>query len=302
MIDADTPLQCRAQGWQHGEECDREIYSVDNIIQDLNTAPAANSRAVSKVAHWSMTHCNLESGLERWLTKNHQVFIDISRDFTSISSGLALTKQNFKQLSPLLLQLKSEFVPDVSKAKKSEEKDQSNLNKLLSINLTEIVKKTSLNQGRVSRVRASQLFSLASKSPVKRRAKKSSILRIAEMKMMNFEHNNNLTILEEELADDDFGEAEDLLKTLAQNLCKKKYEEALANLTDLHDFISEDNKFIFTVKNFRKFEFLEKSFLQSMADRIFGVNFDKALDLIENLQGMGYASNGKFFFLFFFFW
>ncbi len=118
MIDADILPQSAAQGWEHHEEDGREIYTLDNIIQDLNTAPAANSKAVSKVAHWSMTHCNLESGLERWLTKNHQVFIDISKDFTSISLGLALTKQNFKQLSPLLIQLKSEFVPDVSKAKK----------------------------------------------------------------------------------------------------------------------------------------------------------------------------------------
>jgi hypothetical protein len=288
MIDADILLQSAAQGWEHHEEDGREIYTVDSIIQDLNTAPATNSKAVCKVAHWSMTHCNLESGLERWLTKNHQVFIDISKDFTSISSGLALTKQNFKQLSPLLLQLKSEFVPDVSKAKKSEDKDQSNLHRLLSINLTDIVRKSnsfidptnSQYHTRLSRVRASTLFSLASKSPLKRR-RKSSIF--PEINLTNFDPNNNLTILEEELADLDFGETEDLLETLEHNLSKKKYEEALANLNDLKEFISDDNKHIFTVKNYRKYEFLEQSFLSAMVDRILLVHFEKSLDLIDNL-------------------
>lgn len=80
-----------------------------------------------------------------------------------------------------------------------------------------------------------------------------------------------------------------MLDTLELKIYEKEYGEAAGLVGRIKGMILDDDRYIYRVKNFRKYEELQRSFVGFVSELIFLAGFEEGLVFVKEFKDLGFG-------------
>lgn len=112
-----------------------------------------------------------------------------------------------------------------------------------------------------------------------------------------FASDNLIISQQRQFQEQEFGCVEDMLDTLELKIYEKNYGEASGLISRIKKMVLEGDRYIFRVKNYRKYEELQRSFVGFVTDLVFLKDFGESLGLVREFGDLGFGreASGVFF-------
>lgn len=254
----------------------QEDLSTAHIQKDIKGKTEKGKE--KKIEYYKTLAEDKDNDMKEWLKDHFDYFVNISDSFVDVKDNLGKAKATQKDFNPILAELKKEFViTDVGLEK--------NLKNQIGLSFAQLMKfEGEKNSSRSIDPKMRQSFSFETDFFEGSESNKKRSSRIISKA---FGSDCETPVLVEKfqqgLNQEGLGDVEDLLDCLELKIVENDCDGAQVYMEKQSKLIREDNKYILTFQNYRKYETLEMMYIDQMEDLIVKASFEKSQELVQKL-------------------